>query len=273
VTSNFLKRKGIIVNMETTIFYILIFIIGALFGSFFTLAVYRIPLHQDITHKRSYCPNCNHKLSFLDMIPILSYIYLGGKCRYCKQKIRIRYLLLEVLTGTVFLLFAMSLKLNFYNVEISKLVYLIFGMLYIAGLIIIAGIDKEKRNINKQVLVYEIIILSIYMIYLYVVEKANIYRYVIYLFVMLLLFILDLKKDNYTVEIIILGIVQAIFTAGYGFLMTVTLTFMIFIVDCILKKIILKNKKYYSNLPIGFYLCISNIIILILINSIACWRI
>ena len=47
------------------ILYLLIFCIGALFGSFFTLAVYRIPIGQDITHTRSYCPKCNHKLGFL----------------------------------------------------------------------------------------------------------------------------------------------------------------------------------------------------------------
>ena len=95
--------------MEQIIFYALMFIIGTVFGSFFTLAVYRIPLKQDITHERSFCPKCNHKLSFWDMIPVLSYIFLGGKCRYCKEKIRIRYLLLEILTGTVFLLFAIKL--------------------------------------------------------------------------------------------------------------------------------------------------------------------
>ena len=49
-----------------TILYALIFIIGTLFGSFFTLAVYRIPLGKDITHERSFCPNCNHRLEFLD---------------------------------------------------------------------------------------------------------------------------------------------------------------------------------------------------------------
>ena len=86
------------------ILYLLIFCMGTVFGSFFTLAVYRIPLRQDITHTRSYCPNCNHKLSFWDMIPIFSYIFLGGKCRYCKKEIRIRYLLLEVLSGVVFVL-------------------------------------------------------------------------------------------------------------------------------------------------------------------------
>ena len=87
------------------IIYIIIFCIGTVFGSFFTLAVYRIPLGKDITHERSFCPNCNHKLSFFDMIPILSYICLRGKCRYCKQKIRPRYLILEILSGIVFVLF------------------------------------------------------------------------------------------------------------------------------------------------------------------------
>ncbi len=85
------------------IFGILIFIMGTVFGSFFTLAVYRIPLGIDITHKRSFCPKCNHRLEFIDLIPIFSYIFLKGKCRYCGEKVRIRYLLLEVLSGLVFL--------------------------------------------------------------------------------------------------------------------------------------------------------------------------
>ena len=103
--------------MEIVIFYFLIFCMGTVFGSFFTLAVYRIPLHKDITHERSFCPNCNHKLSFWDMIPILSYIFLKGKCRYCGQKIRIRYLLLEVCAGLVFLLFAVSLNLQSLQID------------------------------------------------------------------------------------------------------------------------------------------------------------
>ena len=61
------------------ILYILIFCIGTLFGSFFTLAVYRIPLGQDITHTRSYCPNCNHKFLqqyFLDSSPFIIILFL-----------------------------------------------------------------------------------------------------------------------------------------------------------------------------------------------------
>ena len=79
--------------------YAIIFIIGTFFGSFFTLAVYRIPKKEDILIKHSYCPNCNHKLGFFDLFPVFSYIFLGGKCRYCKDKIRPRYLILELLSG------------------------------------------------------------------------------------------------------------------------------------------------------------------------------
>ena len=259
--------------MASIIYYLLIFAIGTLFGSFFTLAVYRLPLHQDITHERSYCPKCNHKLSFLDMIPILSYIFLGGKCRYCKNKIRIRYLLLEIFTGIVFLLFAMSININFEQTNLSKLVYLVFGMLYIAGLIIIAGIDKENRKINKPVLAYEIIILSLYMIYLYIVENANMYRYVIYLFVLVILFIINLIKfkkikiNSYIVEILILTIVQAIFTNGYGFMITTIITLLAIFIEVLIRKILKRDQK---SLHIGYYLCVVNIVTIIIINTLAC---
>ena len=56
------------------IVYIFMFTIGIVLGSFYTLAVYRIPLKQDITHTRSYCPKCNHRLEFLDLIVIVVFI-------------------------------------------------------------------------------------------------------------------------------------------------------------------------------------------------------
>ncbi len=262
--------------MENVIIYLIIFLIGTLFGSFSTLAVHRIPLHQDITHKRSYCPKCNHKLGFWDMIPILSYIALGGKCRYCKNKIRIRYLMLEILTGTVFLLFAISINIQIYN--ISKIIYLMVGILYISGLIIIAGIDKENIKVSKPVLVYEITILSAYMIYLYILESINIYRYVIYLLILLALFIIDTvnlkksKKENYTIQIIILCIIQAIFTYGYGFMMTATITLLSIAITCIIRKMLKKEEQFSKKMPIAYYLCFANIITIIFINTIACRR-
>ena len=106
------------------IFIIMLFCMGTVFGSFFTLAVYRIPLGLDITHERSFCPKCNHRLEFIDLIPIFSYLSVKGKCRYCKEPIRIRYLLLELISGLVFVLVYFSLDFNLYNFNISK-IYLI----------------------------------------------------------------------------------------------------------------------------------------------------
>lgn len=269
--------------MEQIIFYLLTFIIGTLFGSFFTLAIYRIPLQQNITHKRSYCPNCRHKLSFWDMIPILSYILLKGKCKYCKQKIRIRYLFLEVMTGILFLIFAISLNFNFNILEQSKFVYLLFGLLYIAGLILIAGIDKEKHEIRKSLILYEVIIISLYMIYLYTVEQTNIYRYVIYLLLIGMFFLLEnvlLKKklkDYYPLEVIELSIIISMFTYEIEFILTTIITLLIIVMGKVVKwikgtmnKVAKKDESYYENLPIGCYLCLANIFIILIINWLAC---
>ena len=265
--------------MEQIIFYALMFIIGTVFGSFFTLAVYRIPLKQDITHERSFCPKCNHKLSFWDMIPVLSYIFLGGKCRYCKEKIRIRYLLLEILTGTVFLLFAISLDLSLIPFDIYKIIGLFVSILYIAGIIIIIGIDKENRKIEKSLIIYEISILCLYMVYLYIVEKTNIYIYAIYLLAIVLLLILDkiyLKnntKNKYFFEILELSIIMIIYGGKLVYASTAIITLLTIALENIIRSIFkvkstqVDNKvSFYRNLHIGFYLGISNIISLIMIN-------
>ena len=258
--------------------YIIIFIIGTLFGSFFTLAVYRLPLKQDITHERSYCPNCGHKLSFFDMIPILSYIFLRGKCKYCKQKIRPRYLILEVLSGIVFVLFAMSIKLSIYSSNVSTIIYFIFGLIYITTLFIIAGIDKENYKIEKGVLLFGYIMQTLYIIYLYIVEKdANVYRYVIYLIIILLLVLLNTfylrkkMKSSYPLDILLLCIMFLMFTYEAISILTIYFTLLVIAISLIIKKlinIIRKNVDTKEEKPvqIGYYLCITNIICLIMAN-------
>lgn len=255
------------------IIYGAIFIIGTLLGSFFTLAVYRIPLKQDITHERSYCPNCNHRLEFLDLIPILSYVFLGGKCRYCKQKIRPRYLLLEVFSGLLFLLFAISLKIDIFNLEIGKLVYLIFGMFYLSTLFIIGGIEKETHLVSVPVLIFGLITEALYIIYLYIVS-INIYKYVIYLFLILIIFIINkrlLKKKEkryYILQILILCFYMAIGTNAIVSALSIIITLLIMGIKQVINKG--KKRKEKANIdkqiPMGFYLCFANILVLILHN-------
>lgn len=79
------------------------FVIGAFVGSFLNMAIYRLPRRLSFSEpKRSFCPNCKHSLSAIDLMPIFSWLSTGGKCRYCKLPIAVRYLTVELLTGSVF---------------------------------------------------------------------------------------------------------------------------------------------------------------------------
>jgi len=181
------------------IIYTTIYIIGVLLGSFFTLATYRLPLKQDITHTRSYCPKCNHRLNFWDLIPVLSFIFLKGKCRYCKDKISPRYIIIEVTSGLVYLLFVMSLKINIYNFNLITVFHLILATILISMLFIIGGISKENKKIPTSAIVTGVITLFTYMIYLYIF-KMSVHRYIIFLsiFVSLIItmFMKGLKNKN-----------------------------------------------------------------------------
>lgn len=260
------------------LFYILIFAIGITFGSFYTLAVYRIPKGEDITHTHSYCPNCKHKLNIFDLIPVFSYIFLGGKCRYCKQKIRPRYLILETISGLFFVVIAYLMGLSIYNLEITKVIEYIFFVLYFTFVILMAGIDKEKREINKPVLMYGIIISIMYIVYLYIIEKTSIYRYVIYLILFVLLLIIDtitLKKhakNNYTYSILMVIVIMAIFTGEFVTISSIITTLLIIAIYLLVNRLkYSKSKKtdqqYNKNIKIGFYLAISNIIYFIFVLS------
>lgn len=179
-----------------TIIYIYIYAIGVVLGSFFTLAIYRIPKKEDITHTRSYCPNCNHRLNFLDLIPVLSYIFLKGKCRYCHEKIRPRYIIIEVLSGLAFLLFVVSLNIDIFNIEINKIAVLVFGTLFISTIFMIIGIFKEYKRIEKSVLTFGFISTILYITYLYIFKAINIYRYIIFLGLLLVMSLINLKVEN-----------------------------------------------------------------------------
>lgn len=255
-------------------FYAIIFIIGTLFGSFYTLAVYRIPKRQDIVHTHSYCPNCNHKLGLLDLFPIFSYILLGGKCRYCKNKIRPRYLILEMLSGVLFVIIAHLMGLSIYNLEITKIIEICFIVLYLTFIILISGIDKENRKMDKAVNVYGIVISIIYMLYLCIVEKANIYRYGIYLLLYIAILIFDtitlkkFAKSPYVNGILITLITMAVFTGEYVTISSVILTLLAIAMYLLLYKVKkMKNRyrktdeKNFKNMSIGFYLGTSNIIV------------
>jgi leader peptidase (prepilin peptidase)/N-methyltransferase len=80
-----------------------IFILGILFGSFLNVIIYRVPKKEEFVKTSSHCMSCGHKLAWYDNIPIVSWIMLGGRCRYCKTKISKQYPIVELLNGLVWL--------------------------------------------------------------------------------------------------------------------------------------------------------------------------
>ena len=102
-------------------------------------------------------------------------------------------MLFETLTGIVFVLFAISLNINVYNLSINTIIYFILSILYFSSLFILEGIEKEKGIIQKSVLIYGVFVSLVYMIYSYTLTKTNVYEYVIYLSFMIVLLFFDTK--------------------------------------------------------------------------------
>lgn len=111
--------------IPTILLYITIFIFGIVIGSFLNVCIYRIPKKEDIVKINSHCMSCNYNLKWYDLIPLFSYIFLGGRCRKCKTKLSIQYPLIEGLNG---ILYVLVVAMNGFTIE-SLLYCLMFSSL------------------------------------------------------------------------------------------------------------------------------------------------
>ena len=140
------------------LFNLLYFYSGAIVGSFLNVVIYRIPNSLSIVKPRSFCQNCKTQIPFYFNIPIISYIYLNGKCNYCREKISLQYIIIEIITG-------MLLTYSFNNYIISEaLMFFIIGSL----LLCIAAIDYQYFIIP-----IELTIISIGVILPYICIYSN----------------------------------------------------------------------------------------------------
>lgn len=131
------------------IFYTLLFFIyGVVFGSFFNVVGLRIPKGESIVRPPSHCTVCDRNLTFIDLVPILSFLFLKGKCRGCGTKIRWIYPVMELVTG---LLFALA----YYQLGFS--LELIIAILFISMLVIITVSDLAYMLIPDKILLFFLI--------------------------------------------------------------------------------------------------------------------
>ncbi|MDP6978648.1 MAG: prepilin peptidase [Myxococcota bacterium] len=118
------------------------FLFGACIGSFLNVVIYRLPLEESVVYPASHCPACDTPIRPLDNVPILSFLWLGAKCRSCGARISLRYPAVEFVTGLLFA--GIAIRFGF---TLETLIFAVFG----AGLIVAALVDIDHQIIPDEV--------------------------------------------------------------------------------------------------------------------------
>ena len=123
----------------------IIFVFGAVIGSFLNVLIYRLPIGMDFKKGNSICPKCNHQLNWKDLFPLFSWIFLGGKCRYCKVPISKQYPIVEALNGIAYVLTYLFLCGG--NAIEGLNLKLVGYMVMMSALIVVSWIDFKHQII------------------------------------------------------------------------------------------------------------------------------
>lgn len=115
---------------------------GLITGSFLNVVIYRLPAGKSVIYPRSRCLNCGHMLKTGDLVPVLSYVWLKGRCRYCGEKISIQYPVIELLTAAGFWLIYLKWNISFFTLS---------GWLLTSVLIVCAAVDWNMGIIPNLV--------------------------------------------------------------------------------------------------------------------------
>lgn len=230
---------------------ILIFLYGVLIGSFLNVCIYRIPREESINFPPSHCTTCNYKLRLIDLVPVLSYLFLGGKCRSCKEKISLKYPVIELLNGIMYLL----LFLNF-GFSVTFIKYCIFTSI----MIVIAMIDFETTFVYRSITILAMIVGSI----LTIIQAGNdngivldsIVGFILSTSIIFLIVVVTRGMGEGDIEI---AAICGLFLGMKGVIVTLFLSFIMGgIVSSLI--LILKLKERKDEIPFGPYLAIGGMV-------------
>ncbi|MFH1820416.1 MAG: prepilin peptidase [Candidatus Nealsonbacteria bacterium] len=126
---------------------LIVFLFGLAIGSFLNCVLYRLEIKKSFLKSRSFCPKCKHVLGFFDLVPVLSFLCLLGKCRYCKKKISFQYPLVEITVGILFLLY-----FNLFWLEHLSLSDFVFHIIIACFLVIVFVYDLRHYLILDKVI-------------------------------------------------------------------------------------------------------------------------
>lgn len=231
------------------LFYTILFIIGSVVGGLWAVQSREIPKILDL--KKTHYRNRPKE----DLISELTYILIGG-------------------VSAVVLANILNISMN--QFDILNFIIYIFAMMYISALVLIGGIDRVYSKIEKKTLAFGIISSILYMLYLCIVDLASIHLNVIYLGIYIILLVIDsfllrrFAKDSYIVNLLMVLVMILVFTD----LKTLTYTLVMALIAIGFYTLLLKyqkkkngNKKIKINeIPVGFFVAASNVIVLFMVR-------
>ncbi len=131
--------------LPTIIFAIIVFLYGVVIGSFLNVCIYRLPKKENIVTTRSHCMNCDYQLRWYDLVPLFSWLALGGKCRKCGTRISVQYPIIEALNGVLYLIVFMCCGVSW-----DTLIYCLLA----SALVVLSVIDFRTYEIPFGVNVF-----------------------------------------------------------------------------------------------------------------------
>ncbi len=230
--------------------YTTIFLIGIILGNFCVTTIYKIPGQKKKDEKKSLTP-----------------------------KEKRNKLIISLLIGIISVGVFLSLKVTWKTMNILTLIEYLYYMIFIITLILIAGIDKKVKRIYKSIIFIGAVVGFIHLLYLYRINNLgiySIYKYLMYFIVICILAAIVNKKPyfkySYLLEIMMVCMYMNMFVISEVFLITIALTMVLLTANVIIQKQknkidksdILAEKESNIEIPIGMYLCISNIIAILI---------
>lgn len=170
------------------------FLLGLAVGSFLNCIIYRLLQKEAFWRRRSYCPNCGHKLRALDLIPLFGFIFLKGRCQYCQKKISWQYPLVELVTAVLFILVYLKNPIFYPEINLQtaviQFIFLIRNWFFVSVLLFIFIFDLKYYLIPDKIILPAIIItliLNILLIYRDLLYSIDNFKILINFFIAVLI--------------------------------------------------------------------------------------
>ena len=247
--------------------YIIVFILGSIWGSFSNVCIHRLPDNKSVSRGRSYCPSCKKQIRWYDNIPIFSYVFLKAKCRDCSAKINVKYLLVELICALSFVWF-----FYLFGLSLTTLLFFILSIFFI----IIFFIDLKHFIIPNE-LTFPLMAIGLLKSF-----DPNLNQYLFpnflnsliggvagYIIIWMIIFIYKRLRNK---EGMGLGDAKLLSAIGFWF-GWISIPFILFFSSFIalvlaIPSLINKSKNLSSQIPFGPYLVLGSVLYLLLLEKI-----